>query len=165
MNGTIRRRGKNSWELRFDLPRGVEGIRRRQHVTVNGTKSDAQSRLRKLLTRVETGLPLATSKTTLAAFLEQWLDSHASKIQERTLYGYRNVLKRYVLPVLGDMRLTQLQPAGIEDLYSSLLKAGLSPRTVLQTHRILKKALKQAVRWSLLVRNPADLVDPPTFHE
>jgi hypothetical protein len=28
-------------------------------------------------------------------------------------------------------------------------------------HRVLKQALGQAVRWELLVRNPADAVDPP----
>ena len=28
-------------------------------------------------------------------------------------------------------------------------------------HRVLKQALGQAVRWELLIRNPADAVDPP----
>ena len=55
MNGTIRRRGKNSWEIRFDLPRSVNGKRRRQHANVKGTKSDAQRRLRELLARAEGG--------------------------------------------------------------------------------------------------------------
>ena len=163
MNGTIRRRGSRSWEIRFDLPRGADGKRRRQGVNVKGTKAEAQHRLRELVTRAEAGVPLATSRTTVSAFLEQWLDSHASRIRERTLYGYRNVLRGYVIPALGDVRLTQLRAASIEALYSSLLKRGLAPRTVLQTHRILKKALKQAVRLGLSSHNPADLVDPPSF--
>src|ERR1700691_5384913 len=28
-------------------------------------------------------------------------------------------------------------------------------------HRLIKQALRQAVRWELLARNPADAVDPP----
>jgi integrase len=40
-------------------------------------------------------------------------------------------------------------------------KGGLSPRTVHHMHRVLKEALRQAVRWQILVRNPADAVDPP----
>ena len=32
---------------------------------------------------------------------------------------------------------------------------------MLHYHRLLRRALHQAVRWELLARNPADLVDPP----
>ena len=81
MNGTIRRRGKQSWELRFDLPRGADGQRRRTHVAVKGTKREAQRRLRELLTRAEGGLPLDTTRITLGEHLEQWLLSHASKVK------------------------------------------------------------------------------------
>jgi integrase len=38
---------------------------------------------------------------------------------------------------------------------------GLAPRSVQQVHTILKRALKDAVRWGRIARNPADLVDPP----
>jgi integrase len=37
----------------------------------------------------------------------------------------------------------------------------LSAQTVLHHHRVLRQALHQAVRWQLLMRNPADAVDPP----
>jgi integrase len=40
-------------------------------------------------------------------------------------------------------------------------KGGLSPRTVYHMHVILKGALAPAVKWEMLVRNPADAVDPP----
>ena len=30
MNGSMRKRGKTSWELRYDLPRGADGKRRRE---------------------------------------------------------------------------------------------------------------------------------------
>jgi integrase len=39
---------------------------------------------------------------------------------------------------------------------------GLSPQTVLHHHRLLHRALEQAVKWQLLVRNPCDAVEPPT---
>jgi integrase len=38
---------------------------------------------------------------------------------------------------------------------------GLSPSTVTQAAAILKRALRDAVRWERLVRNPADAVDSP----
>jgi len=38
---------------------------------------------------------------------------------------------------------------------------GLSPTTVNMHHRILHKALDQAMKWRLITYNPADLVEPP----
>ena len=38
---------------------------------------------------------------------------------------------------------------------------GLARRTVYYTHTILHRALKDAVRWNRLARNPADAADPP----
>ena len=132
MNGNIRRRGKNSWEVRLDLPRGIDGKLRRKSVHVKGTKSDAQSRLRELFALSEGGMPLNASKATVEACLHQWIDSQVPKLRKRTIYGYRNVLRRYVFPALGGVLVTRLQPRQIETLYSSLIGEGLSPRTVLQ---------------------------------
>ena len=42
-----------------------------------------------------------------------------------------------------------------------MLQRGLSARTVLHTHRILKQALGHAVRWGLLIRNVAESATPP----
>ena len=41
------------------------------------------------------------------------------------------------------------------------MNPGLSARTVLHMHRVLRSALQQAVRWQLLGRNPCDAVKPP----
>ena len=39
--------------------------------------------------------------------------------------------------------------------------SGLSPRTVRYAHTVLRRALKQAVRWGMIPRNPCDDTDPP----
>lgn len=41
------------------------------------------------------------------------------------------------------------------------LAAGLSPRTVQYLHAILRRSLRQALRWGLVTRNVATLVDAP----
>jgi integrase len=42
-----------------------------------------------------------------------------------------------------------------------LLERGLSARSIRYTHAVLRSALKQAVRWNLILANPADGVDLP----
>ena len=54
MRGSIRRRGKGSFELRFDLDR-VDGKRRSRSVSFKGTFKEAQKELSRLLTAADTG--------------------------------------------------------------------------------------------------------------
>ena len=70
--------------------------------------------------------------------------------------------------MLGRVLLTQLQPQHLQNYYSQALtkggadgKGGLSARTVQYHHRILSEALSHAVKMGLLVRNVAEVADPP----
>jgi len=73
-----------------------------------------------------------------------------------------------LVPKIGSHKLVKLTPLHLQNLYSELLKkgrhdgtGGLSPQTVVHAHRVLHKALKQALLWGLVIRNVADAVSPP----
>jgi integrase len=79
-----------------------------------------------------------------------------------------------VSPELGRVALQQLTATHINTLYAKLLTEGkrnkadpqgkrgpLAPATVRRIHATLHRALRDAVRWNLLGRNPADAADPP----
>ena len=162
MRGSIRRRSNNSWELTIELDRDPQGKRKRKFVNVKGKKADAERRLRALITRLEGGLPLDSSKVTVAEFLEGWLRDYAeTNTSPRTVQGYRGVINRYLSPQFGGVTLSKLTPQHVQGLYSKMLGRGLSARTTLHAHRILREALGHAVKWGLLVRNVCDAVDPP----
>ena len=63
-----------------------------------------------------------------------------------------------------EQRLPRNSPTSIAN---SEPATGLSPTTVLQLHRVLHHALRDAVRWSVVPRNVSDLVTPPrrALHE
>ncbi len=69
---------------------------------------------------------------------------------------------------MGGYELSKLRPLHIQGFYTSAVtsgrkdgKGGLSAQTVLHFHRLIHRALGQAVRWQLLARNPAEAVEPP----
>jgi integrase len=62
-----------------------------------------------------------------------------------------------IIESCGDQVLLLMQ---VSAAYASALTK-LAPRTVHHFHRVLSQALKQAVRWRLLLRNPCDDCDPP----
>jgi integrase len=60
------------------------------------------------------------------------------------------------------MRLQTLSGAHLNALYHDL-EGVLAPSTRRLVHAVLHAALRDAVRWGKIVRNPADMVDPPAL--
>lgn len=105
-------------------------------------------------------------KLTVAGYLDTWLQSHRKKIEHSTYSGYENYINNHIAEdKLGDMLLKNLKPMHIEDFYNNELDRGFKAKTILQEHRILHKAFKQAVRNELLSKNPCDYVDKPKTEE
>ncbi len=82
---------------------------------------------------------------------------------------YEYVCEHYLVPHLGALRLQQLQPLHVQQCYDLLGARGgkdgrsLAPGTVGLCHRVLRRALKQALRWQLVNRNVCEQVDPPAL--
>jgi integrase len=105
----------------------------------------------------------------VAVYLEQWLETYARpQVATKTYTRYAEISRRHLIPALGRLKLTKLQPLHIEEYYAKALrdgrlngKGGLSPLTVRHHHRVLAGALGKAVRLKLLNRIPCESVDPP----
>ena len=111
---------------------------------------------------------IAPTKLTVGEYLTAWIDAHARKIKPTTLNRYRELIKDYLVPRLGSIKLQELKPLHIEQFYNSMAEqvgvAGkhLAPRTSRQAGAILKTALKQAVEVeNLITINPATRVKLP----
>lgn len=165
MRGHIKKRAKHSYSVVIDLGYDEYGKRRRQWVTVKGTKRDAERRLAELLHQLDTGTFMKPGKTTVAEYLERWLQDYARpNLSPRTAEVYSYIIERHVSPVLGRLSLTQLKPEHLQRYYADKQAASLSPQTIRHHHTLLHKALKTATEWGLLLRNPVDAVSPPRVH-
>lgn len=105
---------------------------------------------------------------TLSEYLTTWLADYAKpNVTGKTYERYERIVEQNIKPHLGHLRLCDLKPLQIQSFYTLLLRegrkkgGGLSPLTVQHVHRLLRKALHQAVRWEILDRNPADGADSP----
>ena len=99
---------------------------------------------------------------------DRWLGHMKSQMSPRSHERYVEIARKNIVPLLGQAKLSRLNALQISQAYMKALesgrrdgKGGLSPRTVHHMHRILKQALADALRWGLLLRNPANAVDPP----
>jgi len=136
---------------------------------VHGPKKDAEKALRELLHSLEVGSYVKPSRIILGEWLQEWCQSYVSMHTSlRTVESYQSEIRRHLIPALGAIPLTQLQPQHLQKYYTRVLsqgridkKGGLSGRTVQYHHRILSEALSHAVKMGLVGRNVAEAVDPP----
>jgi len=163
MRGSIRQKGKSSWQIQVYIGTEENGKYRRQFETVHGRKSDAQKRLNELLVNLEKGVYVPTGRLTVAEHLRNWLDGYVkTNCSHRTLDSHRSIIETHLVPALGQVQLKQLHPQAIQSYYGKACER-LSSRSVHYHHRILSQSLKYAVRQGYLVRNPCELVDPPKW--
>jgi len=168
MKGHLKKRSKDSWTIVVDLGRNADGKRNQKWHSIKGTKREAEAELVRILKSTEDGIYIESNKTSVTEFLAEWLKTIESKVARKTHERYSEICDHYVKPHIGHLKLNKVQPTHINNLYSDLLisgrrnkKGGLSKRTVLHAHRVLREALNCAVKWQILVRNPCDAVDPP----
>jgi integrase len=165
MRGHIvqRSKTKGTWSIKICLGKDPATSKYKQHWdTVKGSKKDAEKRLSELLHQLDTGSFMRPSKTTFADYIHRWLVDYAiPNLSPRTTEGYEYIFTRHIIPALGNLVLSQLKPEHLSKYYSEKQKAGLSNQTVRHHHTVIHKALKTAMEWELINRNPADAVSCP----
>ena len=155
--GTIDRRGEDSWRLRYR----IEG--KRFAATFRGTLSEARKELRRLLRSGGVGEHVAPDKITLDRWIEQWIAAGApgrrkKRVGSRTLARYAELLRLHVVPTLGARLLQQLHAIEIDVLYTKL-EESLSAHTAHHCHIVLNSCLATAVRKGLLTVSPMARVE------
>jgi integrase len=165
VRGSIRRRGRDSWQIQIVIGRGPDGKYQRHFETVKGHKGDAERRLREVLNSLDKGICTPPGRLTVAEHLKNWLSGYVkANCSQRTFDGYEAIIEHHLIPALGHIQLKQLQPQGIQAYYGQACER-LSARTVHHHHRVLSQSLKYAVRQGCLGRNPCELVDAPSPHK
>ncbi len=154
MRGSIRSKGRNSWQLQIYTGPGPDGKPRRHFETVRGRKGDAQRRLTELLSsRLDKGVYTPPGRVTVAEQLHQWLDGYVkTNCSQRTLDGYQSIIETHLIPALGHIQLKQFHPQAIQACYGKACEK-LSARTV-----IARKADLNGVRFHDLRHTFASLM-------
>ena len=166
MRGHLRRRGKNTWQIIIELPRDEQTGRRRQFrktiTTANGRKKPAEQEMTKLITKLDEGDDISPGTVTVAQFLQRWLRDYAEvHVSQRTFERYEQLCRVHLIPSLGSTELSKLHPTKIDTAYRQIRDKGVSGRTALHCHRVLRQALGWGVKKGLLTKNRTDAVDVP----
>lgn len=159
--GSIYQRSDTRWCATISLPR-VGGQRRTRKSFYGLTRKEVADQLTKALRERDQGLPVTNDRQTLEQFLTYWLEHHVRpSVRPRTFESYSLLSRVHLIPDLGRIPLQQLTPQHVQAFLASKLKSGRAPQTVRHMRTVLRRALNAAMKWNLIGRNSAALVDPP----
>lgn len=157
--GLIHQRPDGRWEARIDL-NGPAGRRLRRSV-YGRTKAEVAGKLRDLKHTIDKGMPVTDGRVTVEQFLDTWLAQVVKPGRRHaTWQGYEVNVRKHLVPLIGRRPLVKLTPADVQTLLNLKREEGLSSRTVQYIHATLRAALGVALRWGMVERNVATLVEP-----
>lgn len=125
------------------------------------TQRECRDWVRETLVKIDNGMTYDATKITLGQFMEMWMNGKELSRAPRTVFQYRKVYRQHIETTIGKVRMKDLRPTHLKQLYTSKKEEGRGARTLQVIHAVLHCALKQAVKEGLLGRNPADAVDRP----
>lgn len=166
MPGHLEKKGDKSWNIIVEAGRDpITKKRKRIKQSFQGTKREAEKEMARLVTELEKGTYIEPGKISLGEYLLWWLDQHSTgkNLAPKTIVSYRQLITLHLIPALGNIPLSKLQPMHIQQYVNKALQ-NKSPRTVAYSLAVLKQALKHAVqKWRLMPYNPADAVERPSY--
>jgi len=166
MTGHIRKINEGKWFIRISAGKHpITGKRIQKSRVIEGSRKDATKALHDLRSQEYAG-SLNSSNATLDEIVAKWLDAPTKGGRARavsTKYHDQKRYERYVHPTLGGKKADDIRPVDFANLYQSLIRdAGLSPRSILHIHSILRASLNWGWRHELVTSQAIAKVVPPS---
>ena len=106
----------------------------------------AKQKLEELLSKAD---PYKPENITVSTVLDQWFEYQSQNIKPATAKRHSEVIRIYIKPALGHVKLRTLTAYNVQQQYSKWLASGTSPSTISHVHTVLSSAYKRAAKWQL----------------
>ena len=134
------------------------------------TMTEARTRQKEVEYRESIGTFVVPQCHTLKELLKEYVALYGKQTWALSTYAANiGVIKNYILPFIGDLKLQEITPRVLEKYYQQLLKTKpvpkangaraqsefVTPATIRDVHKLLRNCFGQAVKWELIEKNPA----------
>ena len=163
--GTIYRMSNGKWRAMLSLPNGkrISAVFDSKTAGQNWLIEQkfallSQSKLSKPEGAIE---PDDETHQTLGDYLSTWFGVHQSGLKATTRSDYQRIIEKHICPAIGELTLSTLRRSVFDQFYARLIEQGMGRTYVIYIHRVLRKALEDAVDDRLLAYNPAEKAKLP----
>lgn len=172
MDGSIEKRGKNSYRLSVSNGFDSNGKRIIYKKTIHcSNKKEAKDELHKFCIEIKSGNICNNNTITLKEYSDFWFKNYCnSDLGLKTIIRYKSMLNVHILPKIGNMKLNQIKPIDITNLLSHMQynsnsnevnKKKLSNNTIIKAYYILSKMFNDAVYYGYITENIIEKVKKP----
>lgn len=166
-DGMVRKREDGRWEGRIVVGHKRNGDPIFRYVLAK-TQKELLDKLHRDIETYQDMELTEDSRMTLGEWLDRWLDEYAADtLRPSTLRSYRQYIRCYIKPILGDKVISRITRMDIQKMYTQLKREGrihdhpecgheLSDTMVLRIHAMLHRCLKDTVTAHVIPRNPTD---------
>ncbi|WP_138415221.1 tyrosine-type recombinase/integrase [Aquibacillus sediminis] len=158
-----------SWMYTIEIGRGGN---RKRRVKKNFKKQrEAKEAMNLAVAELQQTESVVDHDITLGEYLDYWLRNYAkTNTAPNTYKGYEKIVRVHIKPSLGKTKLAELKTKYVQEYYTEKLglhefadeeDTVLSAQTVKHHHRLLTKALNDAIDWEFISKNVATKAKPP----
>lgn len=168
--GCIRQLPNGYWEARIMIGYTNEG-KKRYKTFSRKQRTEVAKLLSDYIANQKDQEPEVIYNDTLAKWVNQWYQEYViHNVKVSTRESYEGIIKHHLIPRIGHIKLKDLKKAHIEAMYRALIKngkrngkGGLSVKTVKNISVVLHKALDEAMKREIIIKNPATIATVPTM--
>ena len=143
--------------------------KRKQKWETYATKAEAKKRKKEIEYKEEMGSMVIPQCKTMKELLEEYVALYGKDNWALSTYdGNVSLINNYILPIIGDVKLAEINTRFIEKYYQKLLKTPavinpmigkrmneyVSTSTIRDIHKLLRSCFQQAIKWELMEKNP-----------
>lgn len=148
---------------------GADGSRKQKWETYE-TKTDAKKRKKEIDFKKEQGTFVVPQCKHMRDLLDEYVELYGKdKWAMSTYQGNLSLINHYILPMIGDTKLSDINTRFLEKYYQKLLTTPavrnpslgksknqfVSTGTIRDIHKLLRSCFTQAEKWELIEKNPA----------
>ncbi len=160
--GTVYKRG-DRWAVSYYTGEKRNGRYVRKTKSGFLTKRAAKKYLNERLEEIKQGVNIMGADVLMKYYLPEWLDSYSksANLAKNTYNGYKVNIEKHILPVIGDIRLIDLQPFDIDRVVANMIEKKLSVTSQRYVVATLRRSINTAIKRRILSVNVINLVDIP----
>ena len=143
--------------------------KRKQKWETYATKAEAKKRKKEIEYKEEMGSMVIPQCKTMKELLDEYIALYGKDNWALSTYdGNVSLINNYILPIIGDVKLAEINTRFIEKYYQRLLKTPavinpmigkrineyVSTSTIRDVHKLLRSCFQQAIKWELMEKNP-----------
>lgn len=149
--GSVRQLPSGRFQIRYPGPDG----KMRSGGTTYATEREAEKQLSLIEAKLLTGdwTDPKRAKVKLSEYAAKWITERPD-LRVRTIEIYRGLLRRHIVPYLGNVPIGKIDTAAVREWRAELINAGVGASEVAKAYRLLRAVLMTATDDLIIPRNP-----------